>query len=145
MKMLIISFFSFLVLGFFMPNSINEKQHSIYIYLASGFDNDTISMEIENIKVLSNEIVNSKKDYNDLTNIYIEIKDDSIFLNKNGLIVLKEIINEYSKFFKIIITINNHPYSYTMNLREGKFLFISKHNYFYNVYFNQFKKPPLIY
>ncbi|MGB3154477.1 MAG: hypothetical protein WBB06_07750, partial [Chitinophagaceae bacterium] len=85
--------------------------------------------------------VNSKKEYNDLTDVYVKIGTDTIFYYRGDSAVSKKIMPLGDKPLKILLYINNHPYSYTMHLKTGRFLFISKHQYYYNVYFNQFKKP----
>lgn len=145
MKTLITFTISFILLSFIIPNPLGNKKELGYIYLGSGFDNDTVSLTINTLQVLTGEIVMSNKEHNDMTNIYVEMTNDSIFLFKGGTVVLRKPMRLNDKSVKIILTINNHPYSYTMHLNDGKYLFISKHTYYYNVYFDQFKKPVLLY
>jgi hypothetical protein len=133
------------MLSFITPKPTVNKTEATYIYLASGYTNDTVSLVIDTSQVVKDEIVNSNKEHNDLTDVYIKMANDSIFCYKSSSIVSKNFMKGNDKSVKILLTINNHPYSYTMHLKQGRYLFISKHSYFYNVYFNQFKKPVSLY
>ncbi|MCC7402181.1 MAG: hypothetical protein IT214_11925 [Chitinophagaceae bacterium] len=144
MKVTIIFSLSLLMLSFITPKPAVKKAET-YIYLASGFTNDTVSLVIDTSQVLKDEIVSSNKEHNDITDVYIKLANDSIFCYKSGSIVSKNFMRGNDKSVKILLTINNRPYSYTMQLKQGRYLFISKHSYFYNVYFNQFKKPVSLY
>lgn len=128
----------------FITRKPTDKSET-YIYLASGYTNDTVSLVIDTSQVLKDEIVSSNKEHNDITDVYIKLANDSAFCYKRGSIVSKNFVKGDGKSVKILLTINNHPYSYTMHLEQGRYLFISKHSYFYNVYFNQFKKPVALY
>lgn len=145
MRTVITFFLILLMLSFIAPKPVIKKKRATYIYLASGYTNDTVSLIIDTFQVLKDEIVYSKKEYNDITDVYIKLVNDSIFYYKSGSIVLKKFMKGNDESVKILLTINKHPYSYTMYLKQGKYLFISKHSYFYNVYFNQFKKPVSLY
>ena len=144
MKVIINFSLGLLMLSFITPKPTVKKTET-YIYLASGYTNDTVSLVINTSQVLKDEIVSSNKEHNDITDVYIKLANDSVFCYKKGSIVSKFFMKGDDKYVKIMLTINNHPYSYTMHLKQGRYLFISKHSYFYNVYFNQFKKPVSLY
>lgn len=144
MKVIINFSLGLLMLSFITPKPTVKKTET-YIYLASGYTNDTVSLVINTSQVLKDEIVSSNKEHNDITDVYIKLANDSVFCYKKGSIVSNLFMKGDDKYVKIMLTINNHPYSYTMHLKQGRYLFISKHSYFYNVYFNQFKKPVSLY
>ncbi len=141
MRIVILFSLSILFCGFIIPKYCNNEKGTAYIYLTSGYTNDTVSLMVDTVQVLKDAVVNSKKEYNDLTDIYVKIANDSIFYYRGDSTVSKKNMPLGDKSLKILLTINNHPYSYTMHLKTGRYLFISKHQYYYNVYFNQFKKP----
>ena len=145
MRIAIIFSITVLMLSFIIPESMDNKSAATYIYLGSGFTNDTVSLGIETFQVLTSEVVSSNQDHNDLTDIYIKMTNDSIFCYKSSTLLLKQTMKGDGKSIKILITINNHPYSYTMHLKQGRYVFISKHASLYNVYFNQFKRPVSLY
>lgn len=145
MRILIIFFLSLLMLSCITPKPAVKKPGATNIYLASGYTNDTVSLVIDMFQVLKDEVVSSNKEHNDITDVYIKLANDSIFYYKSGSIISKNFMKGDDKSVKILLTINNYPYSYTMHLKQGKYLLISKHSYFYNVYFNQFKKTVSLY
>ena len=144
MKAVLIISLSLSIFSFITPISKSEKA-DIYIYLASGYNFDTVSLSINNTDILNNEVVSSNKGHNDISDIYIKLKADSVFVYKGPLLVSRNFMAVNSKILRLLLYINNRPYSYSFNLKKGRFLFISKHSYFYNVYFNQFKKPVSLY
>jgi hypothetical protein len=144
MKAVLIISLSLSIFSFITPISKSEKA-DIYIYLASGYNFDTVSLSINNTDILNNEVVSSNKGHNDISDIYIKLKADSVFVYKGPLLVSRNFMAVNSKILRLLLCINNRPYSYSFNLKKGRFLFISKHSYFYNVYFNQFKKPVSLY
>jgi len=145
MRITIFYCISFLMLSFIIPKPSNNKKEATYIYLASGYTNDTVSLMVDTFQVLKDEVVNTQKEHNDLTDVYVKLTKDSIFCYKGSSIVSKSLMKSDDESVKILLTINNHPYSYTMHLKQRRYLFISKHSYYYNVYFNQFKKAVTLY
>ena len=142
MRVTIFFSISFLMLSLIIPYN---KKEATYIYLASGYTNDTVSLVVATFQVLKDEVVNTQKEHNDLTDIYVKLTKDSIICYKGSLIVSRSLMKRDDKSLKILLTINNHPYSYLMHLKQGRYLFITKHTYYYNVYFNQFKKLVTLY
>ena len=47
----------------------------------------------------------------------------------------------YDDKLKVNIKINDRQYDLRADLKKGKYIVISKHWYYYNVYLNQYKKP----
>lgn len=141
MKIAILVSLSILFCGFIIPKYCDYEKGDAYIYLASGYTNDTVSLKVDTVQVLKDAVVNSKEGYNDITDVYVKIANDSIIYYRGDSTVSKKSMRLGDKSLRILLTINNHPYSYTMHLKTGRYLFISKHQYYYNVYFNQFKKP----
>lgn len=143
MKVITIFSLCLLMLSFITPKPTVKKTET-YIYLASGYTNDTVSLMLGTSTVLKDEIVSSNK-INDVTDFYFRVKNDSVYCYRNGSIVSQHIMKWDGNSLTVLLTINNLPYSYTMHQKKGRYLFISKHLRFYNVYFNQFKKPVSLY
>ncbi len=145
MRVAILLYISALLLSFVTLQSRDNEKNNAYIYLGSGYKNDTVSLVVDESQVLKDEVVSSKKERNDLTGIYLKITKDSIFWYKGNLTISEKFMKRDGISVKVLLTINAHPYSYTMHLNQGRYLFISKHLYYYNVYFNQFKKQISLY
>ena len=125
-------------------NTMNDKQ--TFIRFASGFNSDTVSVKLNNTVLLSGEVLTSNRQQNDITSSLLKIKKDSIFYYKEGkLNMAKKLDTIYNDKVIVEFITDNRPYSFTMYFRNGRYLFISKHSYYYNVYFNQFIKKPELY
>jgi len=124
-------------------NRVTSNKSEAFIRLASGFKNDTVSLNLNGTSIFKNEILNSKE--NGITGNYVRIIDDTIvYYNKDSILKLN-LQESNNDNVRIEVIIDNRPYSYVMYFNRGKYLFISKHSYYYNIYFNQFKKKPELY
>ena len=131
---------------FITKNKTSNEVSEVFIRFGSGYKTDTISLKINNVSIFKNEIISTKEDNSSITTNYLTIRRDSVFNFTNGVLV--STFNLFLNYDdKIIVdpVINNRPYSFTMYFKNGKFLFIDKHHYYYNVYFNQYKNKPELY
>lgn len=120
---------------------LQKTPTEFYIIFGSGFRSDTMSLFINDVKIASQIVLNS----NPITGIgegaSIQFKNDSIMIldQKLNLIEIKPF--QKTNRIRIIIHINDLPYELVADLKKGKYIVISKHWYFYNVYLNQYKNP----
>jgi hypothetical protein len=116
------------------------KAQKFYISLGSGFKDDTVSLNINNKLIFQDLVITSDPILGYSSDAMIIYKNDSVrCLNNNKVINI--IPFSYDKKLKIILVINKRPYALYAYLKKGKYIVISKHLYYYNVYLNQFKKP----
>ena len=115
------------------------KAQNFYISLGSGFKDDTISLSINNRFIIHDKIVNSNPILGYSPDALIIYKNDSIkYLNDNKVVNTTPF--SYNKKLRIILSINGMPYALYAYPKKGKYIVISKHLHYYNVYINQYKK-----
>lgn len=125
---------------------INSHNNGVFIRFGSGYKSDTISLKVNNFQVLKSEILNTKNDNSGNTTSYLRIHNDSVYYFSNGSLKFRLFLKEtYDDKIILEPIINNRPYSFTMYFKNGKYLIIDKHQYYYNVYFNQYKKMQELY
>ncbi len=118
-------------------NSITKAEYQIT--LADGFEQDIVSIVLNADTVISNIEITSEFSTG-LSGVRLEYDNEELVSFIRG----KEIRTSYtfSNILRIQIIINNLPYGFTVDLKDGKYIVISKHKYFFNVYCNQYKKKP---
>lgn len=120
---------------------LQKKPAEFYIIFGSGFKSDTISLFINDVKIASQIVLNS----NPITGIgegaSIQFKNDYLMILDQKLNLLESKPFQKTDRVKIIIHINGLPYELVAVFKKGKYIVISKHWYYYNVYLNQYKKP----
>lgn len=137
---------AFTFTGCISSHKISTNEPEAYIRFGSGYHADTISLKLNTTHVLKNEIITTLEDNSGITGSYLSIYKYSILYFKDGKLKFTVLLeSHYDDKIVIEQSINNRPYSYTMYFKKGKYLFISKHWYFYNVYFDQYKKTPELY
>ena len=117
-----------------------NNRDDLYIVFGSGYINDTISLSINDISVME-KIVLKSDSIGDVCYNGGVIMRDGVLNTISQDLNEKEILFQYSDKLKIIMTVNGRPYELVANLKKGKYIVISKHWYYYNVYLNQFKRP----
>lgn len=118
---------------------LDNNQKNFYIIFGSGFKNDTLLITINNNVIIDKAVLQSDSILGG-TNASIQFLNDSLMFRKNSKI-LNKIPFKYENKLIIIFTINSHPYHLLADLKRGKYILISKHRYYYNVYLSQYKKP----
>jgi len=109
------------------------------VTLAGGYSEDTVSVVLNGDTIISNSVITSNA-ATGLSNTGINYKNGKLeyfVKEKTGSLSFPS-----SQYLRIQIIINKLPYGFTVNLRKGKHIVISKHSYYYNVYCNQYKKRP---
>ncbi|WP_162428216.1 hypothetical protein [Pontibacter pudoricolor] len=123
------------------PNQVKNGKDSFYIIFGSGFRHDTVSVAVNGIPIVDKAIL--------LSDTISDISRDASIHSKEGKIVhldkdLKEVKSipfPHKRRLEIIITINGKPYHLLADLKRGRYITISKHWYYHNIYLNQYKKP----
>ena len=134
----------FLLIVFIFKSCMTDlNAQDFYIMFGSGFSNDTVSLNIDRYTIFSNIVFTSDSVLGLSNDAELIFKDKHISVFKNG-IVLSTMTFEYNRNLEIVISINKKPYKFYLDLKKGKYLVINKHQYYYNVNINQYKKPILL-
>jgi hypothetical protein len=138
MRSLGIILLSCFLFSFEMEKNSNK---SFYIIFGSGFHQDTVSLVINEVKIAEDVVLLSDSITGIGRGASIQLKNDSLQLLDQELNLIVRRPFKFSKELRIIVTINDRSYELFADLRRGKYIVISKHWYYYNVYINQYKKP----
>lgn len=118
-----------------------RKSRDFYILFGSGFKNDTVSLEINGNRIMSKTILDSDTISGLGNQASIHSRNDTLLLLDSRLNVVNKIPFQYGNKLRFVLTINDRPYDLLADLKKGRFIIISKHKYYYNVYLNQYRKP----
>ncbi len=120
LRLLTITIFGILISTSLIGQEYKNIDFSLII--ADCYKNDTISISINDIKIIESEIVNS--------DFSTGLTDLSIFQNKKNLVINSN-IGESSKDkilidkkIEVLLTVGKNEYSKTFNLRKGKIIVI---------------------
>ena len=131
-----------MALSFLMSSCITSKNKTDFnLLFGSGFRNDRVSLEINDILVFNNKIMNTDS-------VIGIVLDNGITFSQNKIKLIdkigespKEILFDSNESkLKFVIEINQKPYLFYPNLKEGQNLILQKDKYYYNMYLNQSKK-----
>lgn len=121
-----------------------DKSSDFYIIFGSGFRNDTVSLVMNEVPLITNVILKSDTIGDVSRDVSIHFKSDTLFVLDNTLKIVKRLPLRHNNTLRFILTINKMPYDLMADLKKGKYIVISKHWYYYNVYLNQFKKTVIL-
>lgn len=142
MKQLMI--FAAIVLSFPLypfSKEVKNGKNSFYIIFGSGFRNDTVSVAVNGLPIVDKAILQSDTISDISRDASIQFKEGKLVHLDKDLQVIKSISFPYKRRLEINITINGDPYHLMVDLKRGKYISISKHWYYHNIYLNQYKKP----
>ena len=140
MKIIRNSIFILSCISLFSFNLRNDN-NEFHLIFGSGFRNDTVSLEINGIRIMEDIILQSDTIIGACSTASVHLENGNLFLLNEELQVVKSLPFQYDRELRVIITINKRPYDLRADLKNGKYMVVSKHWYYYNVYLNQYKKP----
>lgn len=120
---------------------LQKKPTEFYIIFGSGFRSDTISLFINDVKITNQIVLNSDPITGIGEGASIQFKNDCLMIFDQKLNLIESKPFQKTNRLKIILHINDLPYELVADFKKGKYIVISKHWYYYNVYLNQYKKP----
>lgn len=120
---------------------LQKKTTEFYIIFGSGFSNDTVSVSINDVKIANQIVLNSDSITGIGEGASIQFKNDSLMILDQKLNLIESKPFQKTNRIKIIIQINDLPYELVADFKKGKYIVITKHWYYFNVYLNQYKKP----
>ena len=124
------------ILSFTMKNGNSD----FYIIFGSGFRNDTVSLTINDTRIFEKIVLQSDTITGVSNNVSVSLEEGNLMFLKDSKVSKKDPFKHDGKL-QIVIIINDRPYVLMAELKKGKYIVISKHWYYYNVYLNQYKKP----
>jgi len=111
-----------------------------FIIFGAGFRNDTVSLELNDNRIMEKIILRSDTVTDISRAASIHLENGNLVLLDEGMKIVKSMPFKYDEKLKVIIKINERPYDKSRS-KKGKYIVISKHWYYYNIYLKQYKKP----
>ncbi len=113
--------------------SAQDLNNEFQVSFQDGFDNDVVSLKVENCGVIRNKILKSREI--GFTGVRIEFYSNKITVFENRTIIYEEKCSlNLNKDLKLHLILNNNKSKILINVNKGKYIGLSK-----NIKKDQFK------
>lgn len=108
----------------FKDSPVEQDQGALSVYFEGCFQNDMITVEINNVRVVSNYKVVSKKGSEQTSNLsLVQLSDQTMAINFNDK--RKQVPGiKFGKTVQLDIWINGVPHSFKFNSKKGTLFFV---------------------